>query len=141
MVDVLDLKAMAQQAVGLHQQGNLVQAEELYLQILEADPQLFGPRYYLGILRLQQGRSPEAAEYLAQALKIFPQDMGALMHHGMALQAAGRSSEALESFDRALAIQPNVPEAHYNRGVALAGLMQFERASKPMIAPWCCSRN
>jgi tetratricopeptide (TPR) repeat protein len=59
-MEVLDLKAMAEQAIAFHQQGNLTQAEALYLRILEIDPLLFGPRYYLGLLRLQQGRNAEA---------------------------------------------------------------------------------
>jgi len=53
-MEVLDLKQMAQDAIALHQQGKLDQAEALYMQILGADPALFGPRYYMGILRMQQ---------------------------------------------------------------------------------------
>ncbi len=127
-MEVLDLKAMAEQAIAFHQQGNLEQAEALYLQILEADPQLFGPRYYLGLLRLQQGRSAEACDYLGEALLVFPEDLAALMNYGMALRAAGRAEEALEMFDRALAIQPNLAEALYNRGVALGDLRRYEIA-------------
>ena len=127
-MEVLDLKAMAGQAVALHQQGRLGEAEALYLQILEADPELFGPRYYLGILRLQQGRNEEACDYLGVALRIFPNDLGALMHYGMALRAAGRPEDAVEMFDRALAIQPSMVEGLYNRGVALADLQRFEMA-------------
>lgn len=127
-MDVLDLKAMADQAVSLHRQGDLARAEALYLQILNADPKLFGPRYYLGLMRLQQGRHAEACEYLEQAIKIFPNDVAALMNYGMALSAAGRGEYALGVFDRVLAIQPNMAEALYNRGVALAGLMRFELA-------------
>ncbi|HWM61883.1 MAG TPA: tetratricopeptide repeat protein, partial [Rhizomicrobium sp.] len=127
-MEVLDLKAMAEQAVALHQQGRLGEAEALYLQILEADPVLFGPRYYLGILRLQQGRNEEACDYLGVALKIFPDDLGALMNYGMALRAAGRPEDAVEIFDRALAIQPSMVEGLYNRGVALADLQRFEMA-------------
>jgi hypothetical protein len=37
-MEVLDLKAMAEQAIAFHQQGKLVQAEALYAQILNADP-------------------------------------------------------------------------------------------------------
>ena len=127
-MDVPDLKAMAEQAVAFHQQGRLAEAESLYLQILQADPQLFGPRYYLGILRLQQGRHQEACDFLETALKIFPNDLGALMNSGMALRAAGRAQEAVAIFDRALAIQPNMAEGLYNRGVALGDLKQFEMA-------------
>ena len=91
-------------------------------------PGLFGPRYYLGLMRLQQGRPAEAADFLGEALKITPDNLGALMNHGMALQGAGRAAEALESFDKALALQPNLPEAPYNRGVALADLQRYELA-------------
>ena len=127
-MEVLDLKAMAEQAVRIHQQGDLVGAEKLYLQILDADPGLFGPRYYMGLIRLQQGRSAEACDYLGEALKISPDNLGAVMNHGMALQGAGRADEALETFDRALEIQPNMPEALYNRGVVLADMHRFELA-------------
>jgi predicted O-linked N-acetylglucosamine transferase (SPINDLY family) len=127
-MDVLDLKAMAEQAVAAHQQGRLAEAEGLYQKILDADPQLFGPHYYLGILRLQQGRAEQASDYLSTALRISPNDLGALMNAGMALRAAGRAQQAVEVFDRALAIQPNMPEGLYNRGVALADLKQFEMA-------------
>jgi len=127
-MDVLDLKAMADQAVSLHRQGDLARAEALYLKILSADPQLFGPRYYLGLMRLQQGRSDEACAFLEEATKIYPNDIGALMNYGMALRAAGRPKQALEVFERVLAIQPNMAEALYNRGVALSDLQHFELA-------------
>ena len=127
-MEVLDLKAMAEQAVAFHQQGNLVQAEALYTQILDADPRLFGPRYYLGLIRLQQGRNAEACEFLGDALKVYPGDLGALMSYGMALRGAGRPEDAVAVFDRALAIQPNMAEGHYNRGVALVDLNRFELA-------------
>lgn len=127
-MEVLDLKAMADQAVTLHRQGELARAEALYLQILDADPRLFGPRFYLGLMRLSQGRHKEACDYLEQAVRISPNEIGALMNYGMALSAAGRAENALEMFDRVLAVQPDLVEALYNRGVALAGVMRFEMA-------------
>ncbi|HEY4076327.1 MAG TPA: tetratricopeptide repeat protein [Rhizomicrobium sp.] len=123
-----DLQFLAQQAITFHQQGNLAEAEKLYRQILESDPRLFGPRYYLGLLRLQQGRNDEAIQFLSEALQISPNDPAALMNHGMALRTAGRAAEALASFDQVLATQPNMHEALYNRGVALADLQRFEDA-------------
>ncbi len=57
---------MAEQAVALHRQGDLARAEALYVQILDAEPGLFGPRYYLGLIRLQQGRPDEACDYLGR---------------------------------------------------------------------------
>jgi predicted O-linked N-acetylglucosamine transferase (SPINDLY family) len=124
----MDLQSLAQQAVAFHQQGNLAEAEKLYQQILAADPGLFGPYNYMGLIRLQQGRNAEAAEFLARALKINPNDLGALVNCGMALRAVGRPAEALTLFDAALAIQPNIPEALYNRGIVLGDMQRFEDA-------------
>ena len=127
-MEVLDLKAMAEQAIALHQQGKLPQAEMLYMQILKADPALFGPRYYMGILRMQQGRFDEACDFLGEASSVYPDDLGCLINYGMALRAAGKPEEALAAFDRAIAIQPNMAEALYNRGVALTDLKRYEMA-------------
>src|SRR3569833_2875640 len=127
-MEVLGLKKIAEQAIALHQQGNLPEAERLYLQLLEADPALFGPRYYLGRMRLQQGRDAEACDYFSVALKVYPNDLGLVMNYGLALRAAGRPQDALEMVERALASRPNLPEALYNRGVALSDLERFEMA-------------
>jgi predicted O-linked N-acetylglucosamine transferase (SPINDLY family) len=127
-MEVLDLKAMAEQAVAFHRQGELERAERLYQQILEADPRLFGPRFYMGLMRLQQNRPAEACDYLGEAAQISPADLNVLMNYGIALRAADRAQEALDAFDRALAIQPNMAEGLYNRGVALADLKRFELA-------------
>src|SRR3569833_1560861 len=113
-MEAQDLKKIAEQAIALHQQGNLTEAERLYFQLLEADPALFGPRYYLGLMRLQQGRHEEACDYFSEALSVYPNDLGLLMNYGMALCTAGQPEQALEMFERALAIQPNLPEALYN---------------------------
>jgi predicted O-linked N-acetylglucosamine transferase (SPINDLY family) len=124
----MDLPSLAKQAIAFHQQGNLAEAEKLYRQILDADPGLFGPHSYLGLICLQQGRNAEAAEFLAKALRITPTDLGALVNCGMALRALGRPAEALTLFDEALKIQPNIPEALYNRGVVLNDLQRYEDA-------------
>src|SRR6185503_18562439 len=94
----------------------------------EADPALFGPRFYLGLIRLAQGRNEEACIYFGEALSVYPNDLGLLMNYGMALCGAAQPTKALEMFERALAIQPNLPEALYNKGVALADLDRFELA-------------
>ena len=89
-MEVLDLKQIAQDAIALHQQGKLDQAEALYMKILGADPALFGPRYYMGILRMQQNRFEEACTFLGEASTVYPDDLGCLMNYGMALRAARR---------------------------------------------------
>ncbi len=127
-MDVQDLKKIAEQAIALHQQGNLAEAERLYFHLLKLDPALFGPRFYLGLMRLSQGRHDEACDYFGEAMQVYPNDLGLVMNYGMALRSTARPQEALEMFERALAIRPNLPEALYNRGVALSDLQRYEMA-------------
>ena len=56
----LGLEEMVDQAVALHQQGRVAEAERLYRQVLNASPDHFDGRHLLGMLRSQQGRHHEA---------------------------------------------------------------------------------
>ena len=131
----MDLKAMAEEAVRIHQQGDLAGAERLYLHILDADPSLFGPRYYMGLLRLQQGRSTEACDHLGAALLISPDNVGARYNLGLALMGLQRAQEALAAFDSVIAAGVGDAKLFNHRGVALwnlkrpaEALASFERA-------------
>ena len=110
-MEVLDLKAMAEQAVALHQQGTAGRRPKTSIsRFWMPIPALFGPRYYLGLLRLQQGRNADACDYLSQAVTVYPNDLGLLMNFGMALRAAGQAEEAVEIFDRRWPSSPTWPK-------------------------------
>jgi predicted O-linked N-acetylglucosamine transferase (SPINDLY family) len=124
----VDLHALGRQAVALHQQGRLADAESLYRQIIAADPKLFAPLYLLGVLRLQQGDSEEAVALLARALAINPNDPAAHTHYGMALVGQRRFAEAVPAFDHALALAPGAAAALMGRGAALRVLARHSEA-------------
>jgi protein O-GlcNAc transferase len=124
----MDLRLFIQRALGLHQQGQLDQAAELYGQILQQEPANAAALQLLGVLRGQQGRNVEAIRLIEAALAIQPRDFGALANYGQLLTASGRLQDALGSFDKALAIKPDFFEALYNKGVALAQLTRFAEA-------------
>ncbi|HWY60615.1 MAG TPA: tetratricopeptide repeat protein [Rhizomicrobium sp.] len=116
-----------QEAVSLHQKGELATAERLYLQTMAAAPENFPARYMFALLLYQQRRGAEALEAVAAALKLNPRDAAALSLRGALLQGVGRGEEALESFDAALAAKPDAA-GWYNRGRALQGLGRLEEA-------------
>jgi len=117
-----------QHALDLHRQGQLDQAEKLYVRILEQEPDNFAALQFLGVLRGQQGRHAEALRLIAAAVRVQPQDFGALANYGQILMAAGRIEEALGAFDRAIAIRPDFFEALYNKATALIQLSRFAEA-------------
>jgi tetratricopeptide (TPR) repeat protein len=108
-----------QQALALHQQGRLAEAEKIYRRILEAAPSQFDALHLLGVLKLQTGNNAEAHRLIAAALKVDPRSGDALTNLGLALRAMNRTAEALASFERALALAPNHVEALNNRGLLL----------------------
>lgn len=124
----MDLRLLIQRALGLHQQGQLDQAAELYDQILQQEPGNAAALQLLGVLRGQQGRNVEAIKLIETALAIQPRDFGALANYGQILTASGRPQDALGIFDKALAIKPDFFEALYNKAVALAQLKRLAEA-------------
>jgi predicted O-linked N-acetylglucosamine transferase (SPINDLY family) len=120
--------ALLNQAVAFHRNGQLAQAEQLYRQVLQAQPRHFDGLHLLGVVRHQRGEYADAVRQIRAALKINPGSAAANNNLGAALKELGRHGEALESYDRAIAIQPDYAEAFNNRGLALVALKRFAEA-------------
>lgn len=116
-----------QQAIALHQQGRLADAEALYRQALAQDPS-GGPYYQLGVLCMQTSRFAEAVDFLRLALARKDGDISILINLGMALRHLGRPQEALEPLSRASAMRPDLAEIHFQQGAALHALGRVEEA-------------
>ena len=100
------LQELFDQAIALHQGGNLAEAERLYSQVLVMEPASFAPRHMLGVIRFQQGQYPQAIELIAGALKLNPQVAEAWINLGHVQVVAGRPDEAVASYRRALVLSP-----------------------------------
>ncbi|HZQ41199.1 MAG TPA: tetratricopeptide repeat protein [Rhizomicrobium sp.] len=123
-----DLHALGRQAVALHRQGRLADAEKLYRQILALDARVFPALYLLGVLRLEQGDSAEAAALLARAVAVNANDPAAWLHYGLAQQGQSDFAGALAAHERALRLQPGLLPARLGRGAALRALGQTGEA-------------
>lgn len=100
------LQELFDQAITLHQGGDLAGAERLYQQILLMEPNSFGPRHMLGVIRFQQGKSAEAIDLINGALSLNPQIPAAWINLGHAQSASGRTEEAVASYRMALQLAP-----------------------------------
>lgn len=107
-----------QQAVALHQAGQLSDAAARYKKILGVVPDNPDALHYLGLVYYQTGDSATAVTLIAKAVALSPTH---LMHShlGAALQAQGQHDLAIESYRAAIALQPDYAEAYNNLGAAL----------------------
>ena len=111
-----------QEAVALHQQGRLREAEKLYARVLKAAPDHFDAMHLYGLAKAQAGQMGEAYRLISAALKLNPQAPDAWMNLANVLHTLKRDAEALDCLDRALALRPGDVNALENRGNALLAL-------------------
>jgi tetratricopeptide (TPR) repeat protein len=126
-----DLGQTLQQAVALHQQGRLDEADKLYSRVLKADRNQFDALHLSGMLNHQRGKAGEAFRLVSAALKVNPRSPDALANLGMVLVALKRAEEGLASVDKALAIAPGHVEALNTRGNVL---LELKRPAEAVAA-------
>ena len=116
------------QALKHHQAGNLQQAEHIYRQILQINPQNADALHLLGVLAHQVGRNDVAIDYMNQAITSTPSNPAYRSDIGVAYQALGKPDQAITSFQEAIQLKPDYAEAYHNLGVALREQGKLEEA-------------
>jgi len=121
-----------QQAIDLavqhHNAGRLPEAESIYNQILQTDPDQPAVLHLLGVIAHQVGKNDTAVDLIARALALNPDLAEAHSNLGNALRDLGKLDEAVASYHKALAIKPDYAEAHNNLGNALKDLGKLDEA-------------
>jgi predicted O-linked N-acetylglucosamine transferase (SPINDLY family) len=117
-----------QEALASHQQGKFVEAENLYEDILLAQPDQFDALHLLGTLLHQTGKTERGVDLIGRAIAINPTIAAAHSNLGIGLKHLGRLDEALNSYDKAIELNPDYAEAFANRGNVLKDLKRIEEA-------------
>ena len=116
------------EALALHRQGRLREAEKIYTRVLKAAPDQFDALNLLGTIKAQLGRIGEAHRLLSAAVKINPRAPQAWANLGQVLHSLKQDQDALGSFDKALALAPDDIGILTNRANALLSLGRTEEA-------------
>ena len=126
--DAQRLAAKLAEAVALLQLGQLDQAQLLFQQMLQAQPQHFDALQLLAAINAQKNNPVAARVLFEQALAINPMHASAHNNYGNLLRVLKCPVEALASYDRALEIKPDYAEALSNRANTLRDLNRPEEA-------------
>ncbi|MGR3303933.1 MAG: tetratricopeptide repeat protein, partial [Candidatus Scalindua sp.] len=127
---VKDNRNLFQEALKLHQDGNLTEAATFYHMILEKQPGHVDANFLLGTLNLQQGNLDLATIFLKRAITLKPDHVTAHNNLGTVLQTQGKLSAAVASFNKVIELKPDYAEAHYNLGNTLQKEHKLDEAVK-----------
>ena len=121
--------SQALQLATKHYQANrLTEANQVYRQILEIQPNQTDALQSLGLLGLQMGKYSEAEKWFNKLLRVQPNSVKAWFHLGNSLQAQDKFKETVEAYLHAIALKPDLLEAHYRLGMVLELQGELEAA-------------
>jgi predicted O-linked N-acetylglucosamine transferase (SPINDLY family) len=116
-------------ALAHHRAGRLPEAEAIYRQVLEAEPENFQALHLLGAAAHQRGAHELAVSLLEKADRLAPARPEILVNLAGALRATGRTADAERGYRAALAAAPAFAPAYSRLGVLLRDLGRREEAA------------
>jgi predicted TPR repeat methyltransferase len=108
------VQARLQQAIQLHQAGQLPQAQAAYRALLADFPKDADATHFLGLLQFQQGESEEGVALVRQSLEVDPSNPHAWNNLGNMYSHLKRREEAREAYLRATTTGQPAAAAWYN---------------------------
>jgi protein O-GlcNAc transferase len=130
-----DVGRIFDDAMQLHEAGQLAEAAVLYEEALSLQPDLVQARQNLtavknalGDVHLTAGQVEDALDLYGQALNLDNRHPGTFNNVGRALLALGRIPDAIEQFENALKLDPVNANFHFNLALALSGLGKFAKS-------------
>tara|TARA_B100000787_G_C16192319_1_gene298279 strand:- start:15 stop:1310 length:1296 start_codon:yes stop_codon:yes gene_type:complete len=117
-----------QQAVTAHQEGNLEEAERLYLSLLDNNPKNLDAYNNLGGLLFSIGRFNEAEACYKKVIVLKPDYAEAHNNLGVLLFKLGKLDISEISCKKAIKLKPDYEDAYYNLGNVLRRLERLDEA-------------
>ncbi len=117
--DTLTIPQVMEMAMQYHQTGELQQAEALYRQVLQAEPNHSDALHLLGVIAAQVNNNEAAIELIQKAIQINDSVPNFYNSLGNVFWAMGKLSEAADCYQRSLVLDSALTEAHNGLGNVL----------------------
>ena len=122
-------------ALQQHQAGKLDEAERVYREILQVEPENADVLHLLGVLCFQKKEHDAAIDFIRKAIQIQPRNEDFYYNLGGILQDTGRLDEAITHYQKAIEIKPEFADAYNSMGAVLQkqgklddAILQFRKA-------------
>jgi protein O-GlcNAc transferase len=131
-----ELDELLNQGLAHHQAGRLPEAERLYGEVLQANPQHVEALHLLGLVHYKKGKHEAALDNLRKALAIRSDSDVIWANLGAVYCALDRHVEAADAARQAIRLNPNNCMAHANLGANLCqqGKLDLTRSCIPQPA-------
>ena len=117
-----------EEAIRLHQQGKIHQAESIYRQLLEKNPKNSDALHLLGLIAYQTGNHQGAVDMIGVAIEINPNVANYYSNLAIALIGLNQLKAAIFNCQKAIELNIDFAEAYTNLGLAQRELKKFEEA-------------
>ena len=115
-------------AIASHQARDLDRAEQLYRNVLRADPHHAEALSLLGVILQDRGAVDESIELISRALEVDPDYPDALANIARGFNLAGQPERASEAARKAAELDPSLGEAWLQLGRAAIDLRHYQEA-------------
>lgn len=122
------IKQLLDQAVYCYRAGHRQQAEGLFRQILQLQPNQPEALLGLGGIAAQTGQLEQARHLFKRVVSLQPDNGEALYHLGLLCEQTDRSEEAANAYRRALTLDPRSGLLHYRLATVLKRQGKLEAA-------------
>lgn len=115
---------------GLHQNGDLISAGEIYAQILRIQPLHFDALHLSGLIAAKSEQFDIAESLITKAISVNPNNAPAYCNIGNVFLNQAKYDLAIQNYTKAVALKPNYEEAFYSRGLAYQRLGNLNAAQQ-----------
>jgi len=123
-----EINSMVNQAIEIHKNGDLNNAKNLYIQILEADILNYNALHMLGVIASQEKDFRHSIDLLQRAISIKSDDPRAFYNLGLAAYELGQFNLAADYYLKSLELKNYSKELYSNLASTYKRLFKFSEA-------------
>ena len=115
-------------AVNAQQNNNFIDAEKLYIKVLDLDPNNYAALINFGVLLKTLNRLDEAKESFVKAIQINPKIELGYLNLGNIFFKLNKLDEAETNYKKTIEIKPNYAQAYFNLGIIYDNTDRLDQA-------------